>query len=240
MLSRRPKGGAVDKDEERRTSSGLQSLFMMFMGALIAVMIGVFLYLSPLFSQPKAHDGAIQAPAEVQVLPAKPEQVGQYEFYEILPEQQFESREENLATSRDDSEQTQAAVDAVVVDDNVPKAQTDDVQDNADSRDVQTDSAVASENATYDEPSVQIERAQPNITYILQIRSFTDSDEADRRRAEVIMAGVDAQVVKRQNNDTVLYQVVSTSLPTKDAATKAYERLKNNGIDSLIIEQKHR
>ncbi|MFP3366797.1 SPOR domain-containing protein, partial [Pseudoalteromonas sp. SIMBA_148] len=51
-------------------------------------------------------------------------------------------------------------------------------------------------NNTAGAGTASIQAAKPAATYILQINSFSDADEADRRRAQVLMAGVDARVIK--------------------------------------------
>lgn len=239
MQSQRPKNSAIDQKEKKIISSGLQSLFMMFMGALITVMIGVFLYLSPIFNKnttkPVA-DGGVQAPAIIELSPDKNETMGVYEFYEILPKQQFESHAEDLAVShnRNLDNQVLAKVDAVVLGDEIDQGESMMAGTNSSMDNI----SVTTENITYDD-SIHIQHTQPKTTYVLQVRSFDDSDEADDLRTEVMMAGVEARVIKKHTTDnTVLYQVVSTAFNNKDDATNAYERLKNHGVDSLIVEQR--
>ena len=87
--------------------------------------------------------------------------------------------------------------------------------------------------------TASIQAAKPAATYILQINSFSDADEADRRRAQVLMAGVDARVVKNTTgNGLPIYQVISRPLNNRQAVTTAQQRLQNNGIDSIIVEQR--
>ncbi|MGM8889199.1 SPOR domain-containing protein, partial [Psychrobacter sp. 1U2] len=87
--------------------------------------------------------------------------------------------------------------------------------------------------------TASIQPAKPATTYILQINSFGDADEADRRRAQVLMAGVDARVVKNTTgNGLPIYQVISRPMNTRQAVTTAQQRLQNNGIDSIIVEQR--
>ena len=82
---------------------------------------------------------------------------------------------------------------------------------------------------------------QPTSTYILQINSFDNADAADRRRAEVLMAGVDAQIVKKRLSDeSMVYQVISRPMPNSQLAAQAQRRLQNSGIDSLIVEQRRK
>ena len=73
----------------------------------------------------------------------------------------------------------------------------------------------------------------------MQINSYTNADEADRRRAQVLMAGVDAKVVKNETaNGQTIYQVISTKMTSRQSVANAQQRLQNNGIDSLIVEQR--
>lgn len=76
-------------------------------------------------------------------------------------------------------------------------------------------------------------------SYILQINSFSSAEEADKRRAQVLMAGVDAHVVKsKMANGQVVYQVVSPAMTNRQSVVTAQQKLQNNGIDSLVVEQR--
>ncbi len=76
--------------------------------------------------------------------------------------------------------------------------------------------------------------------YILQINSYDEANQADKRRAQVLMAGVDAKVIKKLNGGTIVYQVVSTSMSKPSEVLKSQRLLQKNGIDSLIIEQRRK
>ena len=53
------------------------------------------------------------------------------------------------------------------------------------------------------------------------------------------MAGVDAHVVKsKMANGQVVYQVVSPTMNNRQNVVAAQQRLQNNGIDSLVVEQR--
>lgn len=223
MLTKEPKRkkGAVDKELEIRQKSGMQSLFMMFMGAVLAVMIGVFFYLSPFFNQKTT--APLNAPVQVVPLEQANEQA-QYEFYEVLPEQEFRSIPEGVGV-QDEPETLELKVDEVVRPAPAPAETADEI-------------VVVEENETYDAPSMSIQRSN-DTTYILQIRSYDNAAEADSRLGEVMMTGVDAEVVKRSDGaGGILYQVVSTPFVSRDAAMVAYGRLQSNGIDAVVIEQK--
>lgn len=240
MLTKKPKSSATHNDIEERTHSGLHSLFMMFMGALIAVMIGVFLYFSPLFAQKKDSSDIVQPPAQVELKPAVPQKQGEYEFYDILTKENTTPSIEGAITDpqKEQIDTDDVKIDTVVADKNKPKLDDTPVVKEDDNTPKLDDIEVQVQHDTYDEPSMQIARTNPNTTYILQIGSYYDSDEADNRRNEVMMAGVDARVVVKNTDSGELYQVISRTYPTKDSLTRAYERLKNNGIDSITVEQK--
>ena len=74
---------------------------------------------------------------------------------------------------------------------------------------------------------------------LLPFYALLPADEADRRRAQVLMAGVDARVVKNTTgNGLPIYQVISRPMNNRQAVTTAQQRLQNNGIDSSIVEQR--
>ncbi len=77
-------------------------------------------------------------------------------------------------------------------------------------------------------------------SYILQINSYNEASQADKRRAQVLMAGVDAKVIKKVNGGSVVYQVVSTAMNKPSEVLKSQRLLQKNGIDSLIVEQRHK
>lgn len=223
MQNKKPKvRGAIDIQAEERKKSGLYSLLLMLVVMLVVMAVGAFLYLSPLFNQKATPE--LNQPAEVVPLP-ETKTTHKYEFYEILPEQKFNSIPEDVSVETTPSEEEpKLKVDTVV------KAKPDQVIE------------VVEEEGTYDDtPSASIQRAKPDVSYILQVRSYDNADEADVKRSEVLMAGVDAEVVKREMGDGgVLYQVVSTPMTTRDEAMTAYNRLQTNGIDSVVVEQKYR
>ncbi len=77
-------------------------------------------------------------------------------------------------------------------------------------------------------------------SYILQINSYNSAQEADKRRAQVFMAGVDARVIKSTSNNRTVYQVVSKAMSSPAEVLRIQQRLHKNGIDSLIVEQRRK
>lgn len=218
MLNKKVRG-AVDKDIEYRQKNGVYGLFMMFVGAVIAVIIGVFLYLSPFFNKkisPPLNQPVEVVPTATVSTESTPEEG--YRFYEILPKQEFQTAPEGVSMQTvASSPATELPVDEVV------------------------EMTVVEEEGSYDDESeggMSIEFAKPETTYILQIRTYDNATEADQKRAEVMMAGIDVQVIKRYTEDeSVLYQVVSVPMVSKEEAIRAYTRLQSNGIDSVVVEQ---
>ncbi|MGP5075736.1 SPOR domain-containing protein [Psychrobacter celer] len=266
MLAKKPKGAT-----EKRKTSSVSGLLWMFVGAILTLMIGVFIYLSPLFDFSPADSAAGDDPdRQVQPRVDTDTDNGDYEFYDILPSQE-------MATIPD--EDIAEVGNSAIGDINAfePDVVVTQPQDSSASRDDESDSVgiadgtvtapnqaensdeivIVEEDVTYDGPAptsnsnganrsnnsgagtASVQAAKPSATYILQINSFGDADEADRRRAQVLMAGVDARVVKNTTgNGLPIYQVISRPMSNRQAVTSAQQRLQNNGIDSIIVEQR--
>lgn len=94
----------------------------------------------------------------------------------------------------------------------------------------------ASESAGIDTNPSATTPQQP--TYILQVRSYNDPDQADARRAEIILNGLSADVVKSTENGQIWYRVISGPYDTQDAALAAQQTLQHSGIDSIVIKRK--
>lgn len=253
----------------------------MFVGAVLTLMIGVFLYLSPLFNFSPAGSGeSTDADRQVQQRVNTDTDNGDYEFYDILPNQEmatipdedfgegssssqsgqitdFEpdvvvNQPENTAPSNNDagnfgiSESTTIEPSRSNNANNAANSSNDDdiviVEEDAtyDGTPAANNTGAAANRAnTANASNASIQPAKPAATYILQINSFGDADEADRRRAQVLMAGVDARVVKNTtSNGLPIYQVISRPMNNRQAVATAQQRLQNNGIDSIIVEQR--
>jgi len=74
-------------------------------------------------------------------------------------------------------------------------------------------------------------------SYILQVRSFPDPDSADARRAEIILNGLSADVVKTTENGQTWYRVISGPYETQNAAVIAQQTLQHSGIDSIVVKR---
>ena len=79
--------------------------------------------------------------------------------------------------------------------------------------------------------------APAQASYILQVRSYPDPDSADARRAEIILNGLSADVVKTVENGQTWYRVFSGPYDSQDAALAAQQTLQHSGIDSIVIKR---
>ena len=276
MLAKKPKGAT-----EKRKTSSVSGLLWMFVGAVLTLMIGVFLYLSPLFNFSPAGSGeGTDADRQVQQRVDTDTDNGDYEFYDILPNQEMATiPDEDFGEGSSSSQSGQITdfePDVVVNQPENTAPSTNDAgnfgisesttiepsrsnnTNNAANSSNDDDIVIVEEDATYDgtpaanntgaaanrantanASNASIQPAKPAATYILQINSFGDADEADRRRAQVLMAGVDARVVKNTtSNGLPIYQVISRPMNNRQAVATAQQRLQNNGIDSIIVEQR--
>jgi cell division protein FtsN len=91
-------------------------------------------------------------------------------------------------------------------------------------------SATATESATTAPASTRQDQ------YLLQAGSFRRSDDADRRRGELILHGLTARVqpVAMGNGDT-WYRVMVGPFDNANAAHRAQDRLASAGIETLAI-----
>lgn len=240
-MNKHNKPSAVYKKDKKRSGFGISSLLWILVGALIAVTAAAFLYLSPLFADLRQAPADIATEQPVQpITPTTNEgSAVEFEFYEVLPEQDFRSTADGVSVqtpkevitpiAKPDTVVRAKPADSTKKDEAIKK---DTAAESDKSSDKSSDITVVEDNSTYEEDDKA-------TTYILQIRSYPNADDADVKRAEVLMAGVDAVVVRRDDAEqgTHFYQVISTPM-SKDAATAAQARLSSNGIDALLVEQK--
>lgn len=295
MLARKPKGAV-----EKRRSGGVASLLWMFVGAVLTLMFGLFLYLWNPFdigSETKTEERTVEPKNQTT------SQSDDYEFYDLLPEQEITSIPDEAIVRDDDflEDIDNLEPDVIITTPDVQQRNNTDSANSGnygisedtilnpmDSQNSVTNNAdqdivIIEEEGTYDEPlegsgtqsspnqnstgqnstgqnstgqgtsgqstsrpnnaaatrSNTAKPVAPKLSYILQINSFSNAQEADKRRAQVLMAGVDAHVVKNKTvNGQVVYQVVSSTMTNRQSVIAAQQKLQNNGIDSLIVEQR--
>lgn len=244
----------ISRKVKERTNTGVMSLLWMFIGAIIAVMIGVFLYLSPLFEGYRKVD----VNPEVKVEPLANESDAKagkdYEFYDILPKRKFQGSESGLGDEPEELEvqprpAQKSSPDVVVSakksaeDADITIVEGDDTYDgdNGDERVVaQKTRSKTSKTEDADKEIDKIQISANKVSYILQIRSYKNAEEADKKRAEVLMAGIEAQVIRTKDPSGVeLYRVISTPMNSRAAAIEAERQLSESGINALIVEQRY-
>ena len=81
------------------------------------------------------------------------------------------------------------------------------------------------------------QQVAPKANYILQVRSYSDPDAADARRAEIILNGLSADVMKTTEGGQVWYRVISGPYDSQEAALIAQQTLQHSGIDSIVVKR---
>ena len=134
-----------------------------------------------------------------------------YRFYDLLPQQQVTPIPEQ-AVPETQQQNTVVIVEAPVA----------------------VEAPAASEaNVGLTEMSAPVVKA----SYILQVRSYTDPDAADARRAEIILNGLSADVVKSTDGGETWYRVISGPYDSAEAAVIAQQTLQHSGIDSIVVKR---
>jgi cell division protein FtsN len=72
----------------------------------------------------------------------------------------------------------------------------------------------------------------------LQVGSFRAAQEAERRRAQIILLGLEAKVESVQANGDTWYRVQSGPFTSREKLSKARNQLSAQGIESLLLKQK--
>ncbi len=87
-------------------------------------------------------------------------------------------------------------------------------------------------------PAGQAPPAETVEALFLQVGSFRSAQEADRRRAQIILLGLEAKVESVQANGDTWYRVQSGPFTSRDKLSKARNQLSSEGIESLLLKQK--
>ena len=132
-----------------------------------------------------------------------------YRFYDLLPQQQVTPIPEQAVP------ETKQQGNVVLIESPKPETTTEDPI-----------------TITSTEPT-----APDQASYILQVRSYPDPDSADARRAEIILNGLSADVIKTVENGQTWYRVFSGPYDSQDAALAAQQTLQHSGIDSIVIKR---
>jgi cell division protein FtsN len=87
-------------------------------------------------------------------------------------------------------------------------------------------------------PAGQTPATEADESLFLQVGSFRSAQEADRRRAQIILLGLEAKVESVQANGDTWYRVQSGPFNSRDKLSKARNQLSAQGIESLLLKQK--
>ncbi len=79
---------------------------------------------------------------------------------------------------------------------------------------------------------------QAGQRYMLQAGSFRSFNDADRRRAQIILLGLDAKVESVEANGDRWHRVYVGPFKSNNTLSDARSKLINEGIDTLVIRQK--
>jgi cell division protein FtsN len=200
-------------------------LWLIF-GTLLGLSFAVVLYLwqpwQPSSRVEPEQISTTEPPAD-STATAEQKQSENYQFYDLLPKQQVTPVPDQAVPKRE-----------ITAAEPLPDAASA-VTDVFDGTDLANTSPIAS-SAGQSSTSAAAE-VQP--VYLLQVNSFTDADEADRQRAEVLLVGLSADVRQTTTRDgTLWYRVVSGPYVTRNEAMIAQRNLQDSGIDSLVVEQR--
>ena len=132
-----------------------------------------------------------------------------YRFYDLLPQQQVTPIPEQAVP------ETKQQGNVVIIESPKPETTTEDP------------TAITST-----EPAVPAQ-----ASYILQVRSYPDPDSADARRAEIILNGLSADVMRTTEGGQTWYRVVSGPYESQEAAVIAQQSLQHSGIDSIVVKR---
>lgn len=82
-------------------------------------------------------------------------------------------------------------------------------------------------------------RFQSDERYILQAGSFRSNEDADRRRAQILLLGLDAKVESVQANGDLWHRVYVGPFQSHNTLSSARAKLIGEAIDTLVIRQKN-
>lgn len=84
------------------------------------------------------------------------------------------------------------------------------------------------------QPSVENEQ---NMVYLLQAGSFRQTEDADRRRAELLLLGLEAKVEAFSGTSGQLYRVYVGPFETRQSMSKARRLATASQIETLVLKR---
>ncbi len=79
--------------------------------------------------------------------------------------------------------------------------------------------------------------APPAELYLLQAGSFRQREDADRRRAELLLLGLEPRIEEATGDNGRWYRVSLGPFETQSAMTRARGLTTNQGIDTLVLKR---
>lgn len=202
--------GKTQRGVSERPNKPKKPLIPAWLGTLVVILIVLSFAMALMLWKPWA---PVQPKNQVTSEHYQEETNKDYRFYDLLPQQQVTPiPEQAIPESKDQS--TVVIVEA-------PRTET------------------AASSAAPDAIEAQINAlpAERTPSYILQVRSYPDPDSADARRAEIILNGLSADVVKTVEGGKTWYRVVSGPYDTQEATVIAQQTLQHSGIDSIVVKR---
>lgn len=106
-----------------------------------------------------------------------------------------------------------------------------------DQRDMTPAPKPAPNSATPSSPAKQ-PAATSGERYLLQAGSFRRETEADRRRAQLLLLGLEARIEPVHANGDTWYRVHAGPFVSQDRVAQARELLSGQGIETLLLKQR--
>ncbi|MGH1400143.1 MAG: SPOR domain-containing protein [Acinetobacter tandoii] len=202
--------GKTQRGVSERPNKPKKPLIPAWLGTLVVILIVLSFAVALMLWKPWA---PVQPKNQVTSEHYQEETNKDYRFYDLLPQQQVTPIPEQAIPENKDS--------GTVVIVEAPQAE-------------QAASSTATDTT---EAQINPTPAERTPSYILQVRSYPDPDSADARRAEIILNGLSADVVKTVEGGKIWYRVVSGPYDSQEAAVIAQQTLQHSGIDSIVVKR---
>lgn len=88
----------------------------------------------------------------------------------------------------------------------------------------------------YVEEYLQESTADPDTEYLLQAGAFRNADDADRRRAAILLLDLQARMLRVTRQGESWHRVLVGPFPTRGAVRDAQVRLLEEEIDSIVLK----
>ena len=214
MLGKAPRG-ATQRPPVKESGTSNQKLIPAWLWMIFGMLLGLFMMVVLYLWQPwRPATRPIDSTQTANTQTPAEDTNKDYQFYDLLPKQQVSPVPTEAVPS-----DTQAADNNIIVAPPVP-VELPPVQNTATADPVEMTAATT-------------------MQYILQVNSYQNPDDADSRRAEILLVGLPADVRQSKIADgSVWFRVVSGPFANRAEAINAQRLLQDSGIDSLVVEQR--